>query len=117
MSEVAAGWFFEPLPESMQIVLPVQVLRTDKPLVRSEMASLPAALPPPRSRPFRAQRCRLGGARISAASPRLNEARGAETVAPGARVGQDLIVSDDDEKRSLDLLEANHTFRATTTSR
>ena len=46
MSEVAAGWFFEPLPESMQIVLPVQVLRTDKPLVRSEMASLPAALPP-----------------------------------------------------------------------
>ena len=47
MSDVAAGWFFEPLPESMQIVLPVQVLRTDKPLVRSEMASLPAALPPP----------------------------------------------------------------------
>jgi hypothetical protein len=30
----------------MQIVLPVQVLRTDKPLVRSEMASLPQALPP-----------------------------------------------------------------------
>jgi hypothetical protein len=30
----------------MQIVLPVQVLRTDKPLVRSEMASLPTALPP-----------------------------------------------------------------------
>jgi putative lipoic acid-binding regulatory protein len=53
---------------------------------------------------------------MSAASPRLNEARAAETVARGARVGQDLIVSDDDEKRaldekrSLDLLEANHTF-------
>ncbi len=51
MSEVAAGWFFEPLPESMQIVLPVQVLRTDKPLVRSEVAALPAAplspAPPP----------------------------------------------------------------------
>jgi hypothetical protein len=47
MSEVAAGWFFEPLPESMQIVLPVQVLRTDKPLVPSEMASLPAAALPP----------------------------------------------------------------------
>ncbi len=51
MSEVAAGWFFEPLPESMQIVLPVQVLRTDKPLVRSEVAALrgapmaPALLP------------------------------------------------------------------------
>ena len=41
MAEVAAGWFFEPLPESMQIVLPVQVLRTDKPLMRSEAASLP----------------------------------------------------------------------------
>jgi putative lipoic acid-binding regulatory protein len=46
----------------------------------------------------------------------LNEARAAETVALDARVGQDLIVSDDDEKRaldekrSLDLLEANHTF-------
>ena len=48
MSEVAAGWFFEPLPESMQIVLPVQVLRTDKPLVRSEVAaasSAPRAVP------------------------------------------------------------------------
>jgi hypothetical protein len=48
MSEVAAGWFFEPLPESMQIVLPVQVLRTDKPLVRSEVAAAslaPRAVP------------------------------------------------------------------------
>jgi hypothetical protein len=42
MSEVAAGWFFEALPESMQIVLPVQVLRTDKPLVRSELAVVAA---------------------------------------------------------------------------
>jgi hypothetical protein len=41
MAEVAAGWFFEPLPESMQIVLPVQVLRTDKPLFRSELAAAP----------------------------------------------------------------------------
>jgi hypothetical protein len=32
MSDVIAGWFFEPLPESMRVVLPVQVLRTDKPL-------------------------------------------------------------------------------------
>jgi hypothetical protein len=32
MSNVIATWFFEPLPESMRIVLPVQVLRTDKPL-------------------------------------------------------------------------------------
>jgi len=39
----------------------------------------------------------------------LNEARAAETVARGARVGQDLIVSDD-EKRSIELLEANHQF-------
>jgi hypothetical protein len=29
------------LPESMQIVLPVQVLRTDKPLYRSELAAAP----------------------------------------------------------------------------
>ena len=39
MSEVAAEWFFEALPESMQIVLPVQVLRTDKPLVRMPVAA------------------------------------------------------------------------------
>jgi hypothetical protein len=32
MSNVISTWFFEPLPESMRIVLPVQVLRTDKPL-------------------------------------------------------------------------------------
>jgi hypothetical protein len=32
MSSVISTWFFEPLPESMRIVLPVQVLRTDKPL-------------------------------------------------------------------------------------
>jgi hypothetical protein len=31
MSNVISGWFFEPLPESMRIVLPVQVLRTEKP--------------------------------------------------------------------------------------
>ena len=32
MSNVVSGWFFEPLPESMRIVLPVQVLRTNRPL-------------------------------------------------------------------------------------
>jgi hypothetical protein len=32
MSDVVSTWFFEPLPESMKVVLPVQVLRTDKPL-------------------------------------------------------------------------------------
>ncbi len=32
MSNVISSWFFEPLPESMRIVLPVQVLRTNKPL-------------------------------------------------------------------------------------
>jgi hypothetical protein len=50
MSDVAAGWFFEPLPESMQIVLPVQVLRTDKPLVRAPVA---AVAPAPRDRAVR----------------------------------------------------------------
>jgi hypothetical protein len=32
LSDVVATWFFEPLPQSMSLVLPVQVLRTDKPL-------------------------------------------------------------------------------------
>jgi len=32
MSDVISTWFFEPLPESMNVVLPVQVLRTDKPM-------------------------------------------------------------------------------------
>jgi hypothetical protein len=32
MSEVVSTWFFEPLPESMRVILPVQVLRTDRPL-------------------------------------------------------------------------------------
>jgi hypothetical protein len=32
MSDVIGSWFFEPLPESMRVVLPVQVLRTEKPL-------------------------------------------------------------------------------------
>jgi hypothetical protein len=32
MSDVVSTWFFEPLPESMKVILPVQVLRTDRPL-------------------------------------------------------------------------------------
>jgi hypothetical protein len=32
MSDVISSWYFEPLPESMRVVLPVQVLRTDRPL-------------------------------------------------------------------------------------
>jgi hypothetical protein len=32
MSEVISGWFFDSIPEAMRIVLPVQVLRTDRPL-------------------------------------------------------------------------------------
>jgi hypothetical protein len=32
MSNVIATWYFEPLPEAMRIVLPVQVLRTERPL-------------------------------------------------------------------------------------
>ena len=32
MSDVVSSWFFEPLPASMRVILPVQVLRTDKPL-------------------------------------------------------------------------------------
>ena len=32
MSDVIGTWYFEPLPESMKVILPVQVLRTDRPL-------------------------------------------------------------------------------------
>jgi hypothetical protein len=32
MLDVIGTWYFEPLPESMSVILPVQVLRTDKPL-------------------------------------------------------------------------------------
>jgi hypothetical protein len=32
LADTVATWFFEPLPQSMSLVLPVQVLRTDKPL-------------------------------------------------------------------------------------
>ena len=32
MSDVVSSWFFEPLPASMRVILPVQVLRTDRPL-------------------------------------------------------------------------------------
>jgi hypothetical protein len=32
MSNVVSKWFFEPIPEAMRIILPVQVLRTEKPL-------------------------------------------------------------------------------------
>ena len=40
---VRAADVIQPLPESMQIVLPVQVLRTDKPLVRAPVAAVPVA--------------------------------------------------------------------------
>ncbi len=32
MSDVVSNWFFEAIPESIRVVLPVQVLRTDRPL-------------------------------------------------------------------------------------
>lgn len=41
MSNVISTWFFEPLPESMRIVLPVQVLRTEKPLPPMHAALIP----------------------------------------------------------------------------
>jgi hypothetical protein len=41
MSNVISTWFFEPLPESMRIVLPVQVLRTEKPLPPVHAALIP----------------------------------------------------------------------------
>ena len=32
VKEVVSTWIFDPLPEPMRVILPVQVLRTDKPL-------------------------------------------------------------------------------------
>lgn len=32
LTDVVGSWYFEPLPQSMSLMLPVQVLRTDKPL-------------------------------------------------------------------------------------
>jgi hypothetical protein len=32
IAENAAPWFFEPLPEPMRLVLPIQVKRTSRPL-------------------------------------------------------------------------------------
>jgi len=44
MSKVISTWYFEPMPESMRIVLPVQVLRTDKPLpVHATLEARPVA--------------------------------------------------------------------------
>jgi hypothetical protein len=42
MSNVISTWFFEPIPEAMRIVLPVQVLRTDKPLPAHAALEAPA---------------------------------------------------------------------------
>jgi len=39
MADRVAGWFFEPIPEPMQVILPVQVLRTGKALPRASLAS------------------------------------------------------------------------------
>jgi hypothetical protein len=38
MAENAALWFFEPLPEPVRLVLPIQVKRTSKPLHLSAVA-------------------------------------------------------------------------------
>jgi hypothetical protein len=32
LKDVVSTWIFDPLPEAMRVVLPVQVLRTEKPL-------------------------------------------------------------------------------------
>ncbi|HXI58912.1 MAG TPA: hypothetical protein VNO55_22750 [Polyangia bacterium] len=48
MSEVISKWFFEPVPESIRVILPVQVLRTDRPLPPAQsMAAMvrPAGAP------------------------------------------------------------------------
>jgi len=49
MSKVISTWYFEPMPESMRIVLPVQVLRTDRPLpLHATLDARPAAGHPAR---------------------------------------------------------------------
>ena len=32
VKDVVSTWIFDPLPEAMRVILPVQVLRTEKPL-------------------------------------------------------------------------------------
>jgi hypothetical protein len=49
MKDVVSTWIFDPLPEAMRVVLPVQVLRTEKPLpprMTREMARAEAATDP-----------------------------------------------------------------------
>jgi hypothetical protein len=47
VKDVVSTWIFDPLPEAMRVILPVQVLRTDKPLPsppRIAQAHLPPRL-------------------------------------------------------------------------
>ncbi len=50
VKDVVATWVFDPLPEAMRVILPVQVLRTEKPLppavAQASLGSAPV-LPPP----------------------------------------------------------------------
>jgi len=43
MKDVVSTWIFDPLPEAMRVVLPVQVLRTEKPLPPKVAKAEPAA--------------------------------------------------------------------------
>ena len=58
LSDVVATWFFEPLPESMKVILPVQVLRTDKPLPYGPRGRRRTASAPRAAADARRDRCR-----------------------------------------------------------
>lgn len=47
MSDVIAHWFFEPMPEAMRVILPVQVLRTERPLPDQTGGTLAGFAGPP----------------------------------------------------------------------
>jgi hypothetical protein len=42
MAEVASTWFFEPVPENIKVVLPVQVLRTERAIPPAMHGARPA---------------------------------------------------------------------------
>ena len=76
-------WFFEPLPESMSLILPVQVLRTDKPL------------------PYGAARA---AADVQREKARERHGRRETRLSVGRND------SPEARRRAIELLEANHDF-------
>ena len=74
MSDVVSTWFFEPLPESMRVILPVQVLRTDSRSLTDRPAPPPTSNVPAHVRRSRAPSIERPSARCSAGRRRRGAA-------------------------------------------